>query len=204
MTKQEFLFQLRLQLSGLPQLEVDDIIRDQEELIRDALAAGRTEESVITALGSPADLARNLKSEIKIEHAEEQIKKAEAQFTNTSNDWSNNSKALLSAVGAVLVLAPFNLIFVLGPFLALMGILFTGWAIAIAMACVGLSLLGVLLVSIAFAGFSPLIYLACFFVFAGLMFLGFTFCGVMALVTTLVMKLVVKYLKWNIKFITKS
>src|SRR5258708_4287233 len=114
MTKTEFIEQLRKELSGIPQTEIDDIIRDQEELIRDALAAGRSEESIIASLGSASELAKNLRAELKIKKAKDE------------NKLPAKVKGVFGAAGAVLVLAPFNLIFVLGPLMGLFGILFGG------------------------------------------------------------------------------
>ncbi len=51
MTKKEFLEKLREELKGLSRSDIDDIINDQEEFIRDAVSAGRSEEEVVSSLG---------------------------------------------------------------------------------------------------------------------------------------------------------
>ena len=58
MTKNEFIQQLRKELSGLPQVEIDDIIRDQEELIRDAVAADAVPEHCLTSARAWSHLSR--------------------------------------------------------------------------------------------------------------------------------------------------
>jgi uncharacterized membrane protein len=192
MTKTEFIEQLRNELSGLPQVEIDDIIRDQEEVIRDALLAGRSEESIIASLGQASELAKNLKAEIKIEKAQDE-KKLPAKV-----------KALIGAAGAVLVLAPFNLLFVLGPLLALFGILFGGWAATIAITVTFFILtVGFLFFSIILPG-SMIGWLGLSFGFLGGMFFGLAVFGLMYLITMFVAQLVLKYLLWNVNFVKRQ
>ncbi|MGZ3727113.1 MAG: DUF1700 domain-containing protein, partial [Pseudobdellovibrio sp.] len=176
MNKKDFLDTLKVALSGLHSEEVQDILRDQEEFIREAVSAGRSETDVLNSLGNPIELAKNLKAEFKIEKASEQIKKAEEQMDDKSSgnkSFSKNVSAMMSAVGAVLLLAPFNLIFVLGPLLAAIGIFMAGWSVSIAISVVGLALLGVLLISIFMAALNPAIYFAGIFTSIGLSFMGF-------------------------------
>ena len=104
MKKEEFLKQLDLSLVGISLHERQDILRDQEEYIREAVSAGRNEESVIASLGSPKELATNLSVDTKIQKAV----KTDAFGKQIQNTFS--------AVLAILALAPLNLIFVLGPF----------------------------------------------------------------------------------------
>lgn len=199
MTQKEFIFQLRLQLAGLPGAEVDDIIRDQEEFIREACAAGRSEEAVVAALGTPADLARSLKAEIKIENAEEKIFKATEE-----KNLSDQMKGVFGAVGAVLVLAPFNLIFVLGPFTALMGVLFGGWVTAVTLALVAIGLMLFFFGYLVFVPGGGLLYMAMLFGFLALLGLGCFMLGCMYLITRFVAQLVLRYLRWNLSFIKKN
>ncbi len=192
MNKTQFIEQLRKALSGIPQVEIDDIIRDQEEIIRDALAAGRTEESIITSLGNPTELARNLKAEFKIEKAQDEIK------------LGAKVKAMFGAVGAVLVLAPFNLIFVLGPMMAMFGILLGGWATAVAITVVCFT------VALAFFFFTIVMptgalgWVGIGFGFLGVMFLGLAGLGVMYMVSMMVAQLILRYLKWNLNFVKRQ
>jgi uncharacterized membrane protein len=192
MTKSEFIEQLKKELSGLPQTEIDDIIRDQEEIIRDALAAGRSEESIIASLGSPAELAKNLRAEIKIEKAKDESK------------LPAKVKGVFGAAGAVLVLAPFNLIFVLGPLIGLFGALFGGWAAAIAITIVFFTLTCAFLFFAIILPGSLLGWLGVAIGLMGGMFFGLAAFGVMYLITMLVAQLVLKYLQWNVNFVKRQ
>lgn len=192
MNKTEFLEQLRKELRGIPQVEIDDIIRDHDEIIRDAVAAGRTEESIVSSLGQPSELAKSLKAEIKIEKAQD------------ASGLSAKLKAMLGAVGAVLVLAPFNLIFVLGPLMALFGLLLGGWATAVAITVVCFT------VALAFFFFtivmpaSLLGWVGIGFGFLGVMFLGLAGLGFMYMVSMMVAQLTLRYLKWNLNFVKRQ
>ncbi|MGZ3692242.1 MAG: hypothetical protein ACXVAX_12110, partial [Pseudobdellovibrio sp.] len=73
-----------------------------------------------------------------------------------------------------------------------------------AISVVGLALLGVLLISIFMAALNPAIYFAGIFTSIGLSFMGFALCIVMLLLSSLFIKLILKYLKWNIKFVTQA
>jgi uncharacterized membrane protein len=63
MKQEVFIEALRQELSSLPKQAVDEIVADYREYIGDALAAGRSEEDVIAALGDPVKLARELKAQ---------------------------------------------------------------------------------------------------------------------------------------------
>lgn len=189
MNRQDFITQLRRELRGLPESEIDDILRDQEELISDALRAGRTEESILNSLGSPADLARSLKAEIKIDRAVGEPK------------LSRQLRGAFGAVGALLVLAPFNLIFVLGPFMAVLGILFSGWVVATVLGGLALLLVGTFFSELIMISASLWVQLSLFFGFMGGLGLSILALVAMYYITRMVMRLTLSYLKWNLNFI---
>lgn len=189
MTKQEFIIQLKVELLGLPQSEIDDIVRDQEEFIREAVSSGRREEDVINSLGSPSELAKNLKAEIKIDRAQ------------TETKLGAKISGVLGAALAVLVLAPFNLIFVLGPLLGLIGILVGGWVAAVVVAAVFVTAIAAFFGLVIWIPASFLTYVSIFFTFVGGAAMGLTAIGVMYFVSILVAQLVLKYLRWNLNFI---
>lgn len=192
MNKTQFIEQLKKELSGLPQSEIDDIIRDHEEMIRDAVAAGRSEESFVATFGKPSELARNLRAEIKIEKAQDE------------NKLPAKMKAMFGALGAVLVLAPFNLIFVLGPMMALFGLLIGGWATAVAITVVCFT------VALAFFFFTVVMptgalgWIGVGFGFLGVMFLGLAGLGFMYMISMMVAQLILRYLKWNVNFVKRQ
>lgn len=189
MKRQEFIKNLKSELFGIPMVDIEDIIRDQEEMINDALKAGRTEDSIIQSFGDPKELARNLKAEIKIEKAGDEKK------------LSKQVRGVFGAVGALLVLAPFNLIFVLGPFLAVLGVTFAGWTLAVGMGGVAVLLLGAFLLEFLFIGAALTVQLSTFFTFLGCIGLAALFIVGMYYITKIVFKLILSYLKWNLNFI---
>ncbi len=102
--EQEFIRVLRSRLGGtLPEGELDDIVSDYAEHFRIGKANGRSDEELWRSLGSPDDLAK----EIRATHL---VRKAE----NT-----RSAGNIVRAVAATLGLGLFNLVFVLVPFLLL-------------------------------------------------------------------------------------
>ena len=64
MGKEEFLQSLRSALSGLPKEEVDDRIDFYEEVIRDRMEEGFSEEAAVTAVGAVNELASQIRAEL--------------------------------------------------------------------------------------------------------------------------------------------
>ena len=189
MKQQEFIKQLRKQLNGLPQVEIEDIVRDQEEFIREAIAAGREEESVVLSLGSADELAKNLKAHFKIEQAQDEQK------------LGRQVRGAFGAVGALLVLAPFNLIFVLGPFCGLLGVTIAGWAVAFVMSLVSVLMMCAFFAEIIFVSSGVLAHLSTFFTFLGFMGMAYLFLVGMYFSTKFIVRITLSYLKWNLNFI---
>ncbi len=189
MKKQDFINQLKTELKGLPATEINDIIRDQEEMISDAIVAGRTEEEIVNSLGDPKELARSLKAEIKIDKA------------TLESNLPLQVKGAFGALGALLVLAPFNLIFVLGPFCALIGTLIAGWAVTLALGTTSLALMGVFFSKFIFVTAGLAAHFSAFFAFLGIMGLALLFGFAMYAITKLIFKMMLSYFKWNLNFI---
>ena len=186
MTKNEYLKLLKKELAGLAESDISEIIRDQEEHITEGLRSGRSENDVISSLGLPSEFAK----ELKINH---QIKSA----TNETKLLSKINK-VFRAILAVCVLAPFNLIIVLGPFLALCGILVTFWSIAASGVAIGLAGVGISLFAIPF---NFILFLA--IAFSSLTTIGFSilfFIGCYY-ISLWVLKGTLNYLKWNLDFV---
>lgn len=189
MTKFEFLTELKNELHKLPKAEVDEIIRDQDEYITAAVSHGRTETQVVASLGNPKVFAQNLVAETHIESA------------RSSESFSDKIANVTRATFAVIALAPLNLIFVLGPFLGLCGILVAGWVCAGAV--FGTSMLGLLVF------FKELIYikvgmwahLSTLFFTIGMAGLGTICFFLVVAVTKAFLNLSLSYLKWNLQFI---
>jgi uncharacterized membrane protein len=187
MNKTEYMESLRKALQGLAPSEVEEIVRDQDEHITEATRSGRSEQEVIGALGSPADLAKEMK-------AGQHIKAAVSETKLISK-----TDKVFRAVFALCVLAPFNVIVVLGPFLAVCGVLFAFWITAFAGLMAGVAILGLSFLAIP-------INLALFFgaFFGSISGMGFSLLAFVAcyLVTLWFLKITLWYLNKNLEFVT--
>jgi uncharacterized membrane protein len=107
----------------------------------------------------------------------------------------------MGAVIAILALAPLNLIFVLGPFLALLGIAIAGWAVSFSFLLGAAAVLGVFFLKLLFlsVGFWAQIS---FFLFA-LGCIGAAVLGLLLMlqITRWFVLGTLTYLKWNLQFI---
>lgn len=191
MTKQEFIDILTRSLGSLPLGDRDEILFDYEEHFRIGLAEGKAEEEIANSLGDPRTIARQF-------NADYHVKQAEADATV-----SNTFKAVMATLG----LGFFNLIFVLGPFLGLLGALFGLFIAAGAIIISGIALFAATI----FGPFIPIAVdstfimmaspAAAFFVSVGLVSLGLLFMiGNVYLVKYFFIG-TVRYLKFNMKII---
>ncbi len=75
MRRQEFLDALRQKLSGLPKQEVEERLNFYDEIIRDRMEEGRTEEESVLNLGSVDEVAAQIIADIPLSKiAKERIK----------------------------------------------------------------------------------------------------------------------------------
>jgi len=179
MTKYEYLTILERRLAKLPNEEKQEVMRDYEEHFLIAGEAGKTDAMIIDELGPVEKLAKEIAAEYRIELAK------------------NSKKAgnLFSAVLAVGALGFFNLIFVLGPAMAVFSILFSFWVVAITFV---ISPVAFLLLSL--TGLSSF---TLFELFNTLVLCGigiFVYIGTMHL-TKWVKIITMKYLSFNLKII---
>ncbi len=204
-----YLTELRQHLSRLPEAEREDILRDQEEFFREALLSGRTEADVIGSLGDPKQLAKTLIAESRISASENALgvtlasgatNEGSAPLPNAS--FTAQMNATLRAFLAILTLAPFNLIFVLGPFIGVMACLFAGWAAGGALLITGFaSLVFVLSELVGLGPASGWAHVSSATLGLGIVFCSIAFLGVMVLVTSWVAQASVRYLRWNLDLI---
>ena len=133
MNKKDFLNSLSKYLRGIPREDEQDIISDFEEHFEMGEKEDRTEEDLAKSLGDPKTLAKQLKASLMVARAEKETTAA------------NITRAVFASLG----LGFFNLVFILGPFLAVVGILIGLFGAAIGIAAGGITgLLGTI--------FSPL------------------------------------------------
>lgn len=111
MNKATYLSTLESYLQRISEAEKKDIMQDFEEHFTIGLMEGKSEEEIAAALGSPQLIAKELLANYHLEQA--------TTKTSTGN--------MFRAVWATIGLSFFNLIVVLGPFLALASIIFSGW-----------------------------------------------------------------------------
>ena len=189
MKKVDFLAELRLGLSGFSKEEQEEIVRDQEEYIREAVSAGREEDAVIASLGDPRAFATQLKVQSKIDRVESS-KRLPEQMQNVTG-----------AVLAIMALAPFNVIFVLGPFIGIVSILFSGWLATLAILLGALVALLVFVSKLVFFGVGFYTHLSAFFLCVGVSSLGILGIYIMLAFTRFFVKATVTYLRWNLKLI---
>jgi uncharacterized membrane protein len=172
----------------LPREELEDILSDYAEHFQMGKANGRTDEELWKSLGSPDDVAR----EIKAMHL---VKKAE-----DVRSCGNIFHAVIATVG----LGLFNLVFVLAPFILILVMLFVVAVLGVLFAIFGPAALVYSVLQIAgipaFAiWLNP---------FAGLFIsIGITTTGLLFVIgdyylARFLYRIGIRYLKWNINVIT--
>lgn len=131
MNKQQFLKELTYHLGkSLPAWETNEIARDQEEFINDAISSGRKEEDVVASLGDPKKFATSIIAESKITSAE------------NAGTLNKQVSTTFSALVAFLALAPLNIFILLGPFLVIVCLILSGWALSIAFSLTAIAMFG--------------------------------------------------------------
>jgi len=192
MNKSEFLETLKSKLTRLDAVERAEILRDQEEYIREAVSAGRSEEEVIRSLGSPETFAESISASAKIEKAEG----ASNMREKMSDTWT--------ATLAVIALTPFNLFIVLGPFITAVSILGSGFIAGASLT--GGSVFGLLafLFHYLFIKSGWILNFPAFFFILGLFCTGIALILLMAILTRTFITLTLRYLRWNLKLIKKA
>ncbi|MEM1504304.1 DUF1700 domain-containing protein [Domibacillus sp. 8LH] len=175
MNKQQFLRELDSSLEAISSAERREILQDYEEYFSIGLEEGKTEEMIASSLGSPRQIGKELAASHQVERAK------------TSATAGN----IMRAVWAVIGLGFFNLIIVLGPLVALIGVLAGGWAaggagVTFPLVVIVSAILNTgtfewydVFVSLAFAGLGIFILIGMFFA------------------TKALLKGFVRYLKWN-------
>ncbi|MCY9006519.1 DUF1700 domain-containing protein [Peribacillus frigoritolerans] len=116
MNKEQFLKQLNASLTRLSLEEREDILQDYEEYFEIGMEEGKSEQEISKSLGNPKQISKELMATYHLGQVE--------QTTSAGN--------VMRAVWAVIGLGFFNLVIVLGPFIALIGVVIAGWVSAIA------------------------------------------------------------------------
>ena len=127
----EFMKELERLLGKLPKEDRQEILYDYKEHLLIGMENGRTEKEILQEFGDPRLIAKDLMAEYRITEAEKN--------KNLPNVW----RALLAAVS----LSFLNLIFIVGPFIGIIGIYISLCAVSLALllAPVGIYLPGFIL-----------------------------------------------------------
>ncbi|MBW7476035.1 DUF1700 domain-containing protein [Paenibacillus oenotherae] len=115
MIRQQFLQELWELLAPVPEPIRRDWMYDYEEHFRIAVENGQSEEAAAVELGDPRQIAKELLLGYRVEQA-----------ADKNGSITHVSRAVLAAVS----LGFFNLIFVLGPYIALLAVLISFYAVA--------------------------------------------------------------------------
>jgi uncharacterized membrane protein len=189
MKKEDFLKQLRTELRGLNPRDIDEIISDQEEFIRDAMSAGRAEEDVIRSLGSPKAFADSVKLEYKVKKIDE-----------AESTWESY-KEILGSAGVLIALAPLNFLILFGPIIAILSFLFS-WIVSSGVIVItGVSFLVLQFIIGFFMGFGFAQTATLLFFSIGLTFLGLMGVAIFILFSQVFIKVFTAYAKWNISLV---
>lgn len=114
-TKDQFLSELDKRLKGFSYRERQDILMDYEEHFAIGLAEGKTEEEIAERLGSPSQIAKEMMATYHLEKVDHHL----------------TAGNIIRAVWAVIGLGFFNIVIVLGPFIALASIIISLWAVSV-------------------------------------------------------------------------
>lgn len=190
MNKEEFLNTLDAALTNFKAEDKKEILYDYEEHFRIGKENGKDEEELIKELGNPNSIADQYKTSAQDGIRDSSLKEERPQSVN-----------VLAAIGMIF----FNLIFILGPYLGIVGaliglfasaaaLMISGIAVAI---CVFVEPLYVLFIHIPF----EVSHAALFFIGVGIAALGALFLIGMCYVSKFVYKGTAKYISWNMKII---
>ena len=179
MTKQQFLSELQKHLIKLPVQDRQEILQDYNEYFTIAETEGKTEQQVIAALGSPKQIAKELLATYYIEEMEK----------------SNSPTNMFHAIWAGIGLSFLNIVFLVGPFIGLIGALLAFWV-------AGFSLIISPLLVIAGAALTSATF-SWFDFFLAIMFCGFGFAILIGCyyLTALLKKWSIRYLKFNVSIV---
>lgn len=179
MNRKHYMSMLNESLKNLRHDERQDILQDFEEHFDVGIEEGKTEEEIAASLGSPQQIAKELMADYFIH-------KAEVSFTAGN---------MIRAAWASVSLGIFNFAIVLGPFLALIALVFGGWMIGISF------LTAPILVLINLVIYPASFHFFDFFLSITLSGLGILISIGMMYVTRMMFKGFVKYLRFNIKLV---
>lgn len=187
MNKKDYINKFSSYLRGIPEEERQDVINDFEEHFKEGMAAGRTEEDIANSLGDPRALAKQFKASILVSQAHK----------------STSPVNITRAVFATLGLGFFNLIFILGPFVAIVAVLIALFACAIASTATGITVFFAAIFGPLFPHYVSVLFNPAVAIFGsiGVACLGILFFIGDVYLSKLLYRLFLRYIKFNIRII---
>ncbi len=179
MTRAQFMNELKRLLMKIPEPQRKEWLYDYEQHFIQASLNGQSEAEAAAELGEPRMIAAELMLGYRVAKAE-----SGRQFSGLSR-----------AVFATISLGMFNLIFVIGPYVAVAGVLFALWAVA---AAIGLSAIAAIVESLWSGSFTIPQALSIALVLGSLSFL---LGAALKSLTRLFFTATLKYLKWNTRLV---
>ncbi|WP_160848956.1 HAAS signaling domain-containing protein [Pontibacillus yanchengensis] len=177
MTHTEYLKHLEKHLHQLSDQEKQEVLADYQEHFEMGMLEGREASDIAKDLGHPRDIAKEVYVQSRIENAE------------TNKSITNLSHAILSTMS----LGLFNLIIVLGPAIALLGIYISLWTAVVS--------LYVGAIGVFFVSSSSGVQLLQLFSSMILTGLGIMLTIGLAKLGSLLYYLFIKYVKWNVNIV---
>jgi len=125
MTRESYMRELEHLLAKVPEKTRREWLYDYYQHFQQAQENGQAEEEAAMELGDPKMIANELLFGYRIEQAE------------TTNSFGKLSKSVFATAG----LGLFNIVFVLGPYIAIAAVLVSLWAVAASLALAGVAVI---------------------------------------------------------------
>jgi uncharacterized membrane protein len=192
MNRDTFLSELRAALGRMQESEKREVLADYEEHFRMGMADGKSEEQIAASLGNPRLLGKSFAIDALLEEPK--------------GGGGVSAVSVLRALFASISLTFFNLIFILGPLLGLVGVMIGLWATAVSLPLAGVATLASPLVALVTPGFFTLSGInPAFLVFAGI---GVAAIGLLAVIgmwklTRVFVLMIAAYVKFNARIVTR-
>lgn len=190
MSRNEFLNILERSLGSMSQMDKNDVLYDYKEHFNAGLNEGKTEEEICSALGDPRALAKQYRVDYIVKQADE-------------NHTAGN---IVRAIFAALSLGFFNLIFIIPIFAGLIGVLIGLYAASVGIGISGVGLFFATLLQPTFTGWVCIPDInegILIFTSFGLAGLGTLLTIVNVYITKFFYVITMKYIKANIRIISK-
>jgi len=191
MRKEVYISELSRHIRKLPAADIKDIIADYEEHFTNGRAAGKTDEQIVQSLGMPKAVGQEIMMNTLVTTAE------------TSTTLVQRSEVVLRMLLLFLVLAPFNFLMLVCPFLVLACLLMAGWAIPFALVAAAIGIVAFIFQNFALIGVVGILTglsMACMWI--GTIGIAVLISLVMLVLTKGLLNLIIAYVKWNVNFIT--